>query len=154
MKILVKRIAKRDTYTIGKMYLDGKYFCDTLEDTDRNLKQTDSLSSIKKVKVPNKTAIPTGTYEVTLDIVSPKFNSKLFYKEVCNGKLPRLLNVPGFDGILIHVGDGPRGAELTAGCILVGKNLVKGQLSNGKEVFRALHKELLKDKENIIITIE
>ena len=154
MKILVKRIAKRDTYTIGKMYLDSKYFCDTLEDTDRNLKQTDSLSSIKKVKVPNKTAIPTGTYEVTLDIVSPKFNSKLFYKEVCNGKLPRLLNVPGFDGILIHVGDGPRGAELTAGCILVGKNLVKGQLSNGKEVFRALHKELLKDKENIIITIE
>lgn len=154
MKILVKRIAKRDTYTIGKMYLDGKYFCDTLEDTDRNLKQTDSLSSIKKVKIPNKTAIPTGTYEVTLDIVSPKFNSKLFYKEVCNGKLPRLLNVPGFDGILIHVGDGPRGAELTAGCILVGKNLVKGQLSNGKEVFRALHKELLKDKENIIITIE
>lgn len=154
MKILVKRIAKRDTYTIGKMYLDGKYFCDTLEDTDRNLKQTDSLSSIKKVKIPNKTAIPTGTYEVTLDIVSPKFSSKLFYKEVCNGKLPRLLNVPGFDGILIHVGDGPRGAELTSGCILVGKNLVKGQLLNGKEVFKALYKELLKDKENIIITIE
>lgn len=37
MKIQVKRIAKRSSYTVGKMYLDGKYFCDTLEDTDRNL---------------------------------------------------------------------------------------------------------------------
>lgn len=116
MKILVKRIAKRDTYTIGKMYLDGKYFCDTLEDTDRNLKQTDSLSSIKKVKVPNKTAIPTGTYELIVNM-SPKFKRRL----------PRLLNVPGFDGILIHRGNSDRE---TSGCLLVGENKIVGKVIN------------------------
>lgn len=116
MKILVKRIAKRDTYTIGKMYLDGKYFCDTLEDTDRNLKQTDSISSIKKVKVPNKTAIPTGTYELIVNM-SPKFKRRL----------PRLLNVPGFDGILIHRGNSDRE---TSGCLLVGENKIVGKVIN------------------------
>lgn len=116
MKILVKRIAKRDTYTIGKMYLDGKYFCDTLEDTDRNLKQTNSISSIKKVKIPNKTAIPSGTYELIVNM-SPKFKRRL----------PRLLNVPGFDGILIHRGNTDKD---TSGCILVGENKVIGKVIN------------------------
>lgn len=116
MKILVKRIAKRDTYTIGKMYLDGKYFCDTLEDTDRNLKQTDSISSIKKVKIPNKTAIPSGTYELIVNM-SPKFKRRL----------PRLLNVPGFDGILIHRGNSDRE---TSGCLLVGENKIVGKVIN------------------------
>lgn len=37
VNILVKRIAKRPTYTIGKLYIDGKYFCDTIEDKDRGL---------------------------------------------------------------------------------------------------------------------
>lgn len=154
MNILVKRIAKKTTYTIGKMYIDGKYFCDTLEDTDRGLTSNDNISYIKGKKVMHQTAIPTGTYKVTLNIESPKFGNKSFYKEVCNGKLPRLLHVPGFDGILIHVGDGPKGADLTSGCILVGKNTIKGQLSNGKDIFKALYKELIKDKENITITIE
>lgn len=154
MKLEVKRIAKRNTYTIGKLYIDGKYFCDTLEDTDRGLSQNNALSYIKMVKIPNRTAIPTGIYNVTLDTTSPKFGNKPFYKETCNGKLPRLLNVPGFDGILIHVGDGPKGADLTSGCILVGKNLVVGQLLSGKEVFKALYKKLLQDKENITITIK
>lgn len=116
MKILVKRIAKRDTYTIGKMYLDGKYFCDTLEDTDRNLKQTDFISSIKKVKIPNKTAIPSGTYELIVNM-SPKFKRRL----------PRLLNVPGFDGILIHRGNSDRE---TSGCLLVGENKIVGKVIN------------------------
>ena len=58
------------------------------------------------------TAIPRGIYELTLDIVSPKFSKYDFYKEVCNGKLPRLKNVKGFEGILIHVADGYRVSEL------------------------------------------
>ena len=154
MNITLKRVAKKSSYTIGKMYINGTYFCDTLEDTDRGLKQADSLSTISRVKVPSQTAIPTGTYEVTLDVVSPKFGSKAFYKKICNGKLPRLLNVPGFDGILIHVGDGPKGADLTSGCLLVGKNTVIGQLTNGQNVFKELYKKLLEDKNNITITIE
>lgn len=154
MKLELKRIARKNTYTIGRLFIDGKYFCDTLEDTDRLLKQTDSLERIKKIKVPSQTAIPTGTYKITLNVVSPKFSVKDFYKKVCNGKLPRLLNVPGYEGILIHVGDGPKSHELTAGCILVGKNTVVGQLTDGKNIFTALYKELLKDKDDITITIK
>ena len=64
MKLLLKRVAKRDTYTIGKLYIDGQYFCDTIEDKDRGLKQNTPLSTIKNTKIQNKTAIPTGTYNV------------------------------------------------------------------------------------------
>ena len=116
MKILVKRIAKRPTYTIGKMYLDGKYFCDTLEDTDRNISQSTPLDTIKKVKLPNNTAIPTGTYKVIVN-VSPKFKRLL----------PRLLNIPGFDGVLIHRGNTDKD---TSGCILIGENKVVGKVIN------------------------
>lgn len=151
MKILVKRIAKKPTYTIGKLYVNGKYVCDTLEDKDRNLNQNMSLSEIKKLKVYGQTAIPTGTYKVNMNIVSPSFSKKEFYKQFCGGKLPRLMNVPGFDGILIHVGDGSRGAELTQGCILVGQNKIVGQLINGKETFKKLYNML---KGDIEITIE
>lgn len=151
MKILVKRIAKKPTYTIGKLYVDGKYVCDTLEDKDRGLNQKMPLSEIKKLKVYGQTAIPTGTYKVNMNIVSPSFGKREFYKKVCNGKLPRLMNVPGYEGVLIHVGDGPRGAELTQGCILVGENKIVGQLVNGKETFKKLYNML---KGDIEITIE
>ena len=153
MNILVKRIAKKKLYTIGKMYIDGVYFADTLEDTDRGLKQSMPLSEIKKIKVPKQPAIPSGTYNLTTNVISPRFNQKSFYKETCNGYLPRLLNVPGFDGILIHVGDGPRAQDLTEGCILIGQNKIVGQLVNGKNTFKKLV-SLLKGKNNIKITIE
>ena len=71
MKLLLKRIARRDKYTIGKLYIDGKYECDTVEDKDRGLTQNMSLEEIKKIKIPNETAIPTGTYKITLNVVSP-----------------------------------------------------------------------------------
>ena len=58
MEIKIKRIARKDTYTIGKMYIDGVYFCDTLEDKDRGLKQTMTDAEIKKLKIKDKTAIP------------------------------------------------------------------------------------------------
>lgn len=50
MEILIKRIAKRDTYTIGKMYINNKYICDTLEDTDRGLAQSMSVTEIASKK--------------------------------------------------------------------------------------------------------
>ena len=142
MKILVKRVAKRPTYTIGKMYLDGKYFCDTLEDTDRNISQSTPLDTIKKVKLPNNTAIPTGTYKVIVN-VSPKFKRLL----------PRLLNVPGFDGILIHRGNTDKD---TSGCILIGENKVVGRVINSTGYETKLVSILNKaqdNKENITIEI-
>ena len=147
MVLTLDRKYKLPTYTIGKLYIDGKYFCDTLEDKDRGLTDDMTVSEISKIKVKNETAIPTGTYSITLNIISPRFSVSSFYKQVCNGKLPRILNVKGFDGILIHVGEGINGKDLTSGCILVGKNTIKGGLTNSKGCFKELYK-LLKDRYN------
>ena len=147
MNITVYRQYKKDTYTIGKLYINGEYFCDTLEDKDRGLNQNMPLSYIKDNKVYGETAIPTGDYKVTLDIVSPRFGSMPFYNTVCQGKLPRLLDVKGFEGVLIHVADGYRGAELLQGCIGIGKNKIKGGLLEGKDYFEKLYKKLKEAKE-------
>lgn len=108
MKLRIKRTYIGSIYTIGHLEVDGKYFCDTLEDRVRDL--------TSEKKIPGQTAIPAGVYEVVVNI-SPRFKRKL----------PRLLNVPGFDGILIHRGNTP---EDTAGCILVGENKAKGKVVN------------------------
>lgn len=108
MNIIVKRIAKRASYTIGKLYIDGTYFCDTLENPIRDLS--------KEKKIYGNTAIPAGTYKIVLDAVSPRFKDRAWAKPY-DGKLPRLLNVPQFDGVLIHPGN--TSAD-TSGCILVG----------------------------------
>lgn len=149
MKLLLKRIAKMEKYTIGKLYIDGEYFADTLEDTDRNLTSTMSKDEIAKVKVYGKTAIPTGTYIVDMNTVSPKFG-KRSWAQPYKGKVPRLQNVPGYEGVLIHPGNT---ADDTSGCILVGRNKVKGQVVESQKTFHSLMNILKKDN-NITITIE
>jgi len=86
MEILLKRIAKRPKYTIGKLYVDGKYMCDTIEDTDRGLNDSMAVEDILKIKVYRETAIPMGKYEVTLNITSPSFYKKDYYRDFCGGK--------------------------------------------------------------------
>lgn len=137
MKILVDRKWKKDTYTIGNLYVNGKLFCNTLEDKDRGIKKSDSLSTIKSKKVYGETAIPTGKYTVVLNIISPKYSAVKWYWNLCKGMMPRLLNVPGFEGILMHPGNNPFD---TYGCILVGKNTIKGQLTQSKDTFSKLYK--------------
>lgn len=155
MQLTVHRQYKKDTYTIGTLYVDGEKFCDTLEDKDRGLFQNMPISTIRELKVYGQTAIPTGCYKMTLDIVSNKFSQYPFYQEVCNGKLPRLLDVPGFDGILFHVADGGKGADLLLGCIGIGENKIKGGLINGKETFKKLYAVLKKaHQQNEEITIQ
>lgn len=152
MKLELKRI-KLPKYTIGRLSIDGEYFCDTLEDVDRGLTQTTPIATIKKKKVYGQTAIPTGTYEITMQVTSPRFSKRTFYWNFCKGKLPRLLNVPGFDGILIHIGNT---AKDTEGCILVGKNTKVGAVMNSTETFKKLYKKLQeanKHGEKITITI-
>ena len=104
MKITLRRTFKGETYTIGKMYIDGEYICDTIEDKDRGLTQDMASSEIAKIKVKHQTAIPTGTYKVTLKVQSPKYSQRSQYN-FCKGYLPRLIDVPGFEGILIHIGN-------------------------------------------------
>lgn len=143
MYLKLKRIALKDEYTIGRLYVDGEYFCDTLEDKSRGLRYDMSLDEIQSIKVKGKTAIPTGVYRVTLDVVSPKFSKYEKYKSI-DGKLPRLVDVPQYSGVLIHCGNT---AKDTDGCILVGKNKVKGKVVESTETFFALYNILLMGKE-------
>ena len=128
MKLKLERIYKAPTYTIGKLYIDGKLFCDTLEDVVR----------ADGVKVYGETAIPSGTYKVILN-VSNRFKRLM----------PLLLNVPMFEGIRIHEGNTDKD---THGCILVGKNTVKGKVTESKVTFAAFM-EKIKDEKNITIEI-
>ena len=142
MEIQVNRIARKDGYTIGRMSLNGVYFCDTLEDTDRGLNAAMSVDEILAKKIKAQTAIPTGKYDVILTF-SPRF------KRV----LPLLLNVPGYQYIRVHNGKRP---DSTEGCLLVGENKVKGQVINSRATLERLMSVLLeceKRKEKIIITI-
>jgi hypothetical protein len=151
MKLELKRIAMRDDYTIGHLYVDGKYICDTLEDKVRDINHSGKFDN-GEVKVAGQTAIPYGTYKVAMGVVSPKNAHKAMYA-FCGGKLPRLIDVPDFAGVLIHIGNFPKDTE---GCILVGQNKVKGQLINSTATFGKLY-ALMADayhrREDITITI-
>ena len=120
MKLLLIRAYKKPSYTIGKLLINNAYFCDTLE-----------LPSISSVGIHKgaKTCIPIGSYRIILN-VSPKFGRLL----------PRLLNVPNFEGVLIHVGNTVKD---TSGCILVGFNTKVGCLSSSKITEESLIKLML-----------
>lgn len=139
IRIIVKRIAKKDTYTIGKMYINGEYFCDTLEDKDRGLSDNQSLAYITLKKIWGETAIPIGTYKVILN-----YSNK--FKKI----MPLLLGVKGYEGIRIHNG---QNESHTQGCILVGENKIKGQLINSRATFDKLM-AILNASEDVKMTIE
>lgn len=156
MELTLNRRYNGATYTIGSLLIDGVYYCDTLEDKNRNLYSTMSLEEISKIKVHGETAIPYGKYNVTLNVKSSKYSNfnKYKYATFAQGYIPRLLNVPGFEGILIHAGNKDANTE---GCILVGENKVKGKVINSQATWTNLYK-LLKaaddNKEPITITIK
>ena len=150
MELKLIRKYKKEKYTIGKLYVDGQYFCDTMEDKDRGMRQGDAYATNKRKKIAGETAIPTGRYQVTLGVQSPKYKTRPAYA-FCNGYVPRLLNVPCFEGILIHIGNYARDTE---GCILVGRNTVKGAVMESTATFRRLYERLKAAKELIFITIE
>lgn len=142
MELKVIRKYRKEDYTIGDLYINGVWFSNTLED------------SVRDTKIYGKTAIPCGTYKITMDVVSPKFKDRSWAKPY-DGKLPRLLDVPNYEGILIHVGNT---AADTSGCLLVGQNKVKGQVINSTQTFMSLmEKYLIPAKqrgEEITITYE
>lgn len=153
MNITLKRIALRDTYTMGRLSINGKYLCDTVEDRVRDTNKDGDLNDVGEGKVYGKTAIPYGKYEITLKVKSPKYSKRQAYNW-CDAYLPRLLNVPHFDGILIHAGNS---ADDSAGCIIVGQNKIKGKVVNSMDTLKRLY-HILKDasdkRERIWITIE
>ena len=152
MKITLDRAWKKPTYTISRVYVNSSVFCNIIEDTDRDLKQTDPLPVIKMKKVYGETAIPKGTYLVDMDTISPKYAGNSFYKSVCGGKVPRLIDVPGFEGVLIHCGNT---ALDSYGCLIVGVNTVKGMVTQSRETFKKLYKVMSEaHKRGETITVE
>ena len=118
---------------MGRLYLGGHYLCDTLEPTSRGLSSATSLQSIRVIKRLGRTAIPVGVYRLILGY-SPRFSPRPFYKSCGGGLVPRLLNVSGYEGILIHCGNT---VVDTCGCILVGRRadsstLVQSQITYGR----------------------
>ena len=126
MNIIVERAWKKDTYTIGKLIIDGKRICETIEDKDRGLTDNMSVDEIKKKKVYGETAIPAGTYTISMNVVSPKFKSRAWAKKY-GGIVPRILNVKGFDGVLLHP---MNTAKDSYGCIGMGRNTAVGKVTN------------------------
>ena len=138
MELKLVRVALRKEYTIGHLYVDGKLICDTIEDTNRDVNFNGKFDNGEQ-KVQDKTCIPFGTYEVTLKVFSNVFGKRDYYKKFCKGYLPRLLNVPHFEGILIH-----RGVDQnsSSGCIIVGYNTAVGKVTNSQQAFEKLYKLL------------
>lgn len=127
MRLLLQRKYIRGDYTIGRLYVDGVFYSNTLEPTVRDLNRNGKFDSGEK-KIKGKTAIPYGLYRVIYNW-SPKFGRNL----------PRLLDVPEFEGVLIHSGNSVRD---TAGCILVGENKIKGGLVNSRYWSDLLNKKI------------
>lgn len=127
MNLKLERFLFQDKATIGKLSIDGLFFCYTLEDI------------IRDAKVQNKTAIPAGHYAIMITW-SPKFQRLL----------PLLIEVPGFDGIRIHPGNSDKD---TAGCLLVGDSYGEDWITNSRVTFDKLYEKLLSDKSNLTIDI-
>ena len=130
MKILLKRKFNKGDFTEGKLFVNGQFECYTVEDRDRHLENAG-------IKIDGKTAIPKGTYKVTISM-STRF--KKFLIEV--------LNVPQFKGVRIHSGNSSKDTE---GCIIVGSvnNSDNDDWVGGsKTAYEALHNKVKKALSN------
>ena len=140
MELRLERLWPKAEYTVGRLYIDGELFCNTLEDKVADANRNGEFDGTER-KVPGKTAIPYGTYKIFYGW-SPRFGRNL----------PRLLNVTAFDGILIHPGNT---AEDSAGCILVGRNTEVGRLTQSRLYSDELNKRIdIAQRRGEPITIE
>lgn len=139
MKLTLKRIALRPTYTIGKLYINDVYFCDTIEDTVRDLNKNGKFDNGEK-KIHSKTAIPYGTYEIKWTY-SPRFKKYT----------PQLMNVPSFEGIRIHAGNTSADTE---GCLILGKNKQVGKVLNSRAAINKFYPIIKEACSNGKVTIE
>lgn len=139
MKLTLKRIALRPTYTIGKLYIDNAYFCDTLEDTVRDINKSGKFDNGEQ-KIKGKTAIPYGTYEIKWTY-SPRFKKYT----------PQLMNVPSFEGIRIHSGNS---SDHTEGCLLLGENKQVGKVLNSRATINKFYPIIKEACSNGKVTIE
>ena len=138
MNLKLVRIALKEAYTIGDLYVDGKWFCNVIEDKDRGLDDSMTVREILNKKVKGETAIPTGHYNIEITY-SPK------YKRM----MPLLIGVKGYSGIRIHSGNTSKDTE---GCLLVGKNTKVGMVTESRNTYQRLF-AMMQGQENITIDI-
>lgn len=152
MEIYLDRKYRKADYSIGILTIGREVFCNTLEDTDRGLTAMMSTADIKRAKIYGKTAIPLGRYRI-LWTVSNSFRTKSWAAPY-GGCVPLIDGVKGFDGVRIHPLNTP---EETYGCIGVGRNTIKGQLTSSAATYRELLDKYLvpafKRGESVWITI-
>lgn len=141
MNITLKRTNLQPTYTEGQLFIDDKYFCDTIEDTFRKLPIIcPNKNDCKcKEKIYSQTAIPVGVYKFILSLSNR-------FKKI----LPEILNVPHFLGIRIHSGNK---AEDSAGCILLGIKSKDGEVLQSRIIMDKFLL-LIKDKKDLTIIIK
>jgi hypothetical protein len=140
MILRLERRWPKESYTIGRLYVNGKFLCNTLEDKVVDINRNGYFDGREK-KVAGETAIPYGTYRVMYNW-SSKFGRML----------PRLVDVPSFEGILIHPGNTVKD---TSGCILVGLNKEVGKLSQSRYYSDVLNGMIrAAQAEGELITIE
>lgn len=143
MDVLIIRTKFDDKWTEGKLYIDGKYICDTLEDKDRELYDSMDEDEIMKRKVYGETCIPYGRYKLTIDY-SNKFKKELI----------RINKVKGFDGTRIH---SLNTADESLGCVGVGIKLKDGYITKSRDTYSIVHKivqNALMNNENAYLTIQ
>ena len=121
MKLTIQRYLFTEDYTMGLLFIDGVYFCDTIEDKYRG-------QELSKIKVVDETCIPYGVYSAKLTY-SPK------YQKI----MPQILDVPYFTGVRIHAGNT---AKDSSGCIIVGIKSENGKVLSSRKMYNALMKRL------------
>jgi hypothetical protein len=134
MHILVRREIFSDV-TIGSLYIDGGFFCYTLEDKDRKLEDGGE-------KVYGETAIPRGTYKLAIT-----------YSNRFKQQMPLLMDVSQFEGVRIHPGNTK---EDTHGCLLVGTTYSNKRITNSRPAYEKLMVHLnkaIEDGEDVEVEI-
>lgn len=128
MELILKRNTFTDKSTIGELTIDDKFECYVLEDKDRGLNSEMSLDELNKLKVFGETAIPYGRYEI-----------KVTYSNRFKKHLPILLDVKGYEGIRIHLGNT---AVDTHGCLLPGKVKLVDKVADSTFAFNKLFQRI------------
>jgi len=124
MELIVLRKEYTKNSTIGELLIDNKFFCYTLEDTDRQIVNDSIIKWTPKLKIKGATAIPYGRYEVIINF-SNRFQQSM----------PLLLNVPDYLGIRIHAGNTDKNTE---GCLLVGFTKSVDFIGNSRSAYKSL----------------
>ena len=139
MELLVERNLSDDECTLGKLSVNEDFECYTLEPVVREQMGI----PVKNWKIPGKTAIPAGSYDVIID-----------YSEHFGRNMPHVLNVPGFDGVRIHSGNT---AADTEGCLLLGEGEGKDAILNSHAAFDRFFNKLqdaIANGEKVTITYQ